>query len=109
MAGVIRQDLRSSAGVLAASRLANFVVSGADPLRDIRNLRSVELVMKHGIRRWRTAYRPVTAQEMAQGANLAPPTHPQGPARQSSPPRRVTAPRYMCPYHVWPTCVKRDG
>jgi len=40
---------QGSAGVLAAGRIANFVVLGADPLRDIHNLHSVQLVVKQGI------------------------------------------------------------
>jgi cytosine/adenosine deaminase-related metal-dependent hydrolase len=49
---------------LAAGQGANFVVLSADPLRDIRNLRKVVLVVKHGIAHARSAYRPVTAKEM---------------------------------------------
>jgi hypothetical protein len=41
---------QDSAGVLAAGRVANFVVLGADPLQDIHNLHSVELVVKQGVR-----------------------------------------------------------
>jgi imidazolonepropionase-like amidohydrolase len=40
---------QDSAGVLAEGRIANFVVLGADPLQDIHNLHSVELVVKQGI------------------------------------------------------------
>jgi hypothetical protein len=56
---------QDSAGVLAEGRAANFVVLERDPLSDIDNVRRIALVVKHGISHSRTAYRPVTAREMA--------------------------------------------
>jgi predicted amidohydrolase YtcJ len=60
---------QDSAGVLAEGRVANFVVLGANPLSDIHNLRSVVLVVKHGISHARSAYRPVTIHDMASGTH----------------------------------------
>ncbi|MBS0393485.1 MAG: amidohydrolase family protein [Proteobacteria bacterium] len=57
-----KQDL---AGVLMAGRLANFVVLRADALKDIRNLRRIDRVVKDGIEYRRSAYRPVTPSGMA--------------------------------------------
>jgi imidazolonepropionase-like amidohydrolase len=54
---------QASVGTLAAGRTANFVVLGADPLQDIRNLRNVILVVKHGIAYPRSAYKPFTAKQ----------------------------------------------
>jgi imidazolonepropionase-like amidohydrolase len=54
---------QASDGVLAPGREANFVVLGADPLQNIRNLRSVILVVKHGIAHSRSAYKPFAAKE----------------------------------------------
>lgn len=56
---------QDSAGVLADGRVANFVVLKANPLSDVHNLRSVVLVVKHGISHARSAYRPVTVRDMA--------------------------------------------
>ena len=51
-------------GTVAAGKLANFVILERDPLADIGNLRSVLTVVKHGLQYPRSAYRPVTAEEM---------------------------------------------
>ena len=56
---------QDSAGILAEGRAANFVVLRANPLSDIHNLRSVVLVVKRGVLHMRSAYRPVTARDMA--------------------------------------------
>jgi imidazolonepropionase-like amidohydrolase len=56
---------QDSAGILAEGRVANFVVLGANPLSDVHNLRSVVLVVKHGIPHARSAYRPVSVRDMA--------------------------------------------
>jgi hypothetical protein len=56
---------QNSAGMLAEGRMANFVVLRASPLADIRNLRGVVLVVKHGKAHARAGYRPVTVHEMA--------------------------------------------
>lgn len=48
---------QNSVGLLAEGRIANFVVLSADPLRDIHNLHSVTLVVKHGIPHPRSGYR----------------------------------------------------
>lgn len=45
-------------GVLASGKTANFVVLKRDPLTDIRNLRSVEIVVKHGKQYLRSKYVP---------------------------------------------------
>jgi hypothetical protein len=52
-------------GILAEDRVSNFVVLGVNPLHDVHNLRTVVLVVKHGISRARSAYRPVTIRDMA--------------------------------------------
>ena len=54
---------QASVGTLAAGRAANFVVLGADPLQDIRNMRNVILVVKHGIAYPRSAYKPFSAKQ----------------------------------------------
>jgi imidazolonepropionase-like amidohydrolase len=56
---------QDSAGILAEGRAANFVVLRANPLSDIHNLHGVVLVVKHGVPHMRSAYRPVTASDMA--------------------------------------------
>jgi amidohydrolase family protein len=56
---------QDAAGLLTKDRVANFVVLRANPLSDIHNLRSVILVVKHGVAHPRSAYRPVTARTMA--------------------------------------------
>ncbi len=59
---------QDTAGILAEGRAANFVVLRANPLSDIHNLRSVVLVIKHGMPHLRSAYRPVAASDMASKA-----------------------------------------
>lgn len=54
----------NEAGSIAAGKLANLVVLTRNPLADIANLRSVYMVIKHGIRYPRSSYKPVTAAEM---------------------------------------------
>ena len=56
---------QDTAGFLAEGRVANFVVLRDNPLGDVHNLRSVVLVVKHGIPHARSAYRPVTIRDMA--------------------------------------------
>lgn len=55
------QTVGEKSGTLAVGRPANFVVLAADPLQDIHNLRSVILVVKHGIEHPRSAYKPITS------------------------------------------------
>jgi imidazolonepropionase-like amidohydrolase len=50
---------QDAAGILAGGRVSNFVVLSANPLSDIRNLRTVVLVVKHGEPHRRSGYRPV--------------------------------------------------
>ena len=45
-------------GSLEAGKFANFIVLKKNPLENIRNLHSVELVVKHGIRYPRSVYSP---------------------------------------------------
>ncbi|MBS0388726.1 MAG: amidohydrolase family protein, partial [Proteobacteria bacterium] len=52
------------AGSLAAGKLANLVVLTRNPLANIANVRSVYLVIKHGVRYPRSAYKPVTTEDM---------------------------------------------
>jgi imidazolonepropionase-like amidohydrolase len=62
-------------GTLAHGRPVSFVLLAADPLADIRNLRTVRAVWKNAVRYDRTAYRPRFAQEDEATAPVA--TGPQ--------------------------------
>jgi imidazolonepropionase-like amidohydrolase len=53
-----------SAGSITPGKLANLVVLTRNPLVNIANIRSVYMVVKHGIRYPRSAYKPVTPEEM---------------------------------------------
>jgi imidazolonepropionase-like amidohydrolase len=46
--GALALGLSAQMGTLAAGKMANFVILRRDPLVDIHNLRSVEMVVKHG-------------------------------------------------------------
>jgi imidazolonepropionase-like amidohydrolase len=59
----------ASMGTVAAGKLANFVILERDPLADVGNLRSVLTVVKHGVQYPRSAYHPVTAEEMKGAAS----------------------------------------
>jgi imidazolonepropionase-like amidohydrolase len=52
-------------GTIEAGKLANMVVLNKDPLQDIANVRSVDLVVKRGIRYPRADYKPATAEDFA--------------------------------------------
>ena len=54
----------STQGVIAPGYLANMVVLERDPIRDIRNTRSVTMTVKRGRRFSRADYQPVTSDEM---------------------------------------------
>ena len=56
-------------GTIAPGKLANFVILERDPLQDIANVRSVLTVVKHGLQYPRSAYHPVTAEEMKGAAS----------------------------------------
>ena len=49
-------------GSIEAGRLANMVVLRKNPLENIANVRSVVMVVKHGIRYLHSDYKPVTAE-----------------------------------------------
>ena len=51
-------------GTIAPGKLANFVILERDPLADIGNIRSVLTVVKHGVQYPRSAYHPVSAEEL---------------------------------------------
>jgi imidazolonepropionase-like amidohydrolase len=53
-------------GTIEVGKLANMVVLSKDPLQDIANVRSVDFVVKHGIRYSRADYRPATAEDFHQ-------------------------------------------
>jgi imidazolonepropionase-like amidohydrolase len=46
--GALALGLSAQMGTLAAGKMANFVILRRNPLVDIHNLRSVEMVVKHG-------------------------------------------------------------
>jgi imidazolonepropionase-like amidohydrolase len=45
-------------GTIAAGKLANMVVLSANPLDDVRNMRSVEMTVKRGVQFRRADYAP---------------------------------------------------
>jgi imidazolonepropionase-like amidohydrolase len=51
-------------GEVAPGKLANFIVLAKNPLADIENLKSLEFVVKRGRTYPRTAFRPLTADEL---------------------------------------------
>lgn len=51
-------------GSIEAGKLANFAVLGADPVKNIDNLRSIRLTVKRGHEYPRADYRPITKQDM---------------------------------------------
>lgn len=51
-------------GSIEAGKLANFIVLAGDPLADLRNLRTIRFTVKRGARLDRSAYRPITPEEM---------------------------------------------
>ncbi|MFF1837638.1 amidohydrolase family protein [Streptomyces sp. NPDC058231] len=50
LAGALSMGADDVMGTVAAGKLANFVVLRQDPLSDIRNLRSIDFVVKRGVR-----------------------------------------------------------
>jgi imidazolonepropionase-like amidohydrolase len=58
--GALVLGIGDQVGVLASGKTANFVVLKRDPLTDIRNLRSVEIVLKHGKQYPRSKYAPAS-------------------------------------------------
>lgn len=63
--GAIAAGQQRYRGTIEANKLADFVVLSADPLADIDNLRSVEMVVQRGYSYHRTAYKPVTEAELS--------------------------------------------
>jgi imidazolonepropionase-like amidohydrolase len=51
-------------GSIEPGKLANFVVLKSDPIADIANIQTIETVVKRGKAYARTAYVPVTKEEM---------------------------------------------
>lgn len=62
--GAIAAGQQKDRGSLEPGKLADFVVLTADPLADIANIRSVEMVVKRGREYPRAAYKPVTPAEL---------------------------------------------
>ena len=65
--GALVLGLDNEIGTLANGKTANFVVLRRDPLADIRNLRSIELVVKHGKSYSRSTYVPASPNLSASG------------------------------------------
>ncbi len=62
--GAIAAGQQKERGSLEPGNLADFVVLSKDPLADMANIRSVELVVKRGREYPRSDYKPVTAAEL---------------------------------------------
>ena len=60
LVGARTLGLEKRIGSVEAGKVADFVVLEKNPLTDIANIRSVNLVVKHGIRYPRFGYRPAT-------------------------------------------------
>ncbi|MEU1089304.1 amidohydrolase family protein [Streptomyces sp. NPDC005892] len=58
LVGARSMGAEESMGTVAEGKLANFVVLTADPLTDIRNLRTVTTVVKRGLRLHRSEFSP---------------------------------------------------
>jgi len=58
LVGARSMGTEASMGTVKAGKLANFVVLAKDPLADITNLSSIELVVKRGHRYDRAEYKP---------------------------------------------------
>lgn len=56
-------------GTIEPGKLANMVVLAANPLDDLRQLRSVVLTIKRGVRFARSAYPPLTREELDEEDN----------------------------------------
>jgi len=49
-------------GSIEVGKMADFVILDKDPLRDIRNIRSVYMTVKNGVRYKRSLYQPTAIQ-----------------------------------------------
>jgi imidazolonepropionase-like amidohydrolase len=67
--GARTAGLDQEIGSIEAGKLANMLVLDRDPLQNIANVRSVDFVVKRGIRYSRGDYRPATAEDFAQRAH----------------------------------------
>jgi imidazolonepropionase-like amidohydrolase len=67
--GALVLGLGDQIGTLASGKAANFVVLRRNPLAEIRNLRSVEIVVKHGKSYPRSRYVPASPDLVPPGAN----------------------------------------
>jgi imidazolonepropionase-like amidohydrolase len=67
--GALVLGIGDQVGVLESGKTANFVILKRDPLSDIRNLRSVEVVVKHGKQYPRSKYVPASPKLVPPGAN----------------------------------------
>ena len=51
-------------GTIAPGKLANMIVLAKDPIKDIDNLRSIEMTIKRGARFKRTDFKPLTKEDI---------------------------------------------
>lgn len=66
MIGARAAGQEKDAGSVEVGKLANMVVLDANPLQNIANIKTVFMVVKHGVRYPHEAYKPVTASDMKQ-------------------------------------------
>jgi imidazolonepropionase-like amidohydrolase len=64
LVGARTVGMEKDSGSIEAGKLASLVVLDRDPLVDIANVRSVNLVVRRGLRYPRSAYKPVTVESM---------------------------------------------
>ena len=69
LTGAMAIGQQAQMGTIEPGKLANMVVLAANPLDDLRQLRSVVLTIKRGVRFARSAYPPLTREELDEEDN----------------------------------------